>query len=85
MKYHLGIKEGNVRELFKSASTPTQESHGSKYLCTIGPFKTRRGAIFMRDHGRNNPHCQTVSQAERIAAGQKYDIALRKWIKPAVK
>lgn len=33
----------------------------------IGPFRTVRGAEFMRQYGEGNPHCQTVGDAERLA------------------
>ncbi len=72
---------GGSRELFRSATVPTFDTHGARYGATIGPFRTKRGAIFMRDHGRANPHCQCVNDAERIAAGYSYDIAIRKWVR----
>ena len=58
---------GVKREVFTSASEPTEQSHGHLYVAAIGPFRTLRGARFMRDHGRGNPHCQTVADAERLA------------------
>ena len=57
----------HVAVVFRSERTPTSETHGDKYKCVIGPFMTRRGAEFMRDHGYLNPHCQTVADAERLA------------------
>ncbi len=81
IKYHVGLKDAGVRELFKSAAEPTRESHGNIYLATIGPFRTKRGAVFMRDHGAGNPHCSCVNDAERIAAGFMYDIVLCRWVK----
>jgi hypothetical protein len=66
MKIYLGLKQNN-REVFKSATTPTQESHGHLYNAIVGPFRTMRGAKFMRDHGARNPHVQNVADAERIA------------------
>jgi hypothetical protein len=64
--YYLGLN-GTTRELFKSSITPTEEFYGDKYKIVIGPFKTKRGAIFMRDYGNNNPHLQTVNDAERLS------------------
>jgi len=58
---------GVKREVFTSAEEPTTESHGHLYHAVIGPFPTLRGARFMRDHGRGNPHCYTVADAERLA------------------
>ncbi len=54
------------REVFNSATVPTEQSHGHLYGATIGPFRTRRGAEFMAANG-NNPHCQSVADAERLS------------------
>jgi hypothetical protein len=66
-RYYVGIGPDLKRKLFRSASTPEAHTHGSIYSAVIGPFRTKRGAEFMRDHGANNPHCQTVREAERLA------------------
>ena len=58
---------GTRRTVFYSKQEPTTESHGHLYDAVIGPFKTCNGALFMRNHGRNNPHCQTVEDAERLS------------------
>lgn len=57
----------NKRELFYFAGTPEFSLHGDKYYCAIGPFRTRAGAIYMRDRGENNPHCNCVADAEYLA------------------
>ncbi len=54
-------------EVFRSECVPTAESHGHRYFAAIGPFRTMRGAKFMADHGRGNPHLQDVAAAEKIA------------------
>ena len=33
----------------------------------MGPFRTKRAALFTQHHGQGNPHIQTVNDAERIA------------------
>lgn len=63
---------GSNYELFRSAETPTSESH-PQYSGVTGPFSTLRGAKFMLHFGHNNPHCQSVSDAERIAKQYNYD------------
>lgn len=68
-KYFIGLKEGK-RELFKCELIPTVELYGDQYLAVIGPFRTKRGAVFMRDYGAGNPHCRCVADAERIAKNQ---------------
>jgi len=63
---YVGLANGK-REVFKSDNAPTYATHGAKYQAVIGEFKTMRGAKFMRDYGANNPHIQTVNDAEKLA------------------
>ncbi len=69
-------------EIFRAAITPTDESHGKTYALCSGPFRTIRGAVFMRDFGFLNPHCQCVADAERLAKhyAHKWDKANKKFI-----
>ena len=62
----VGGKNGK-REIFRHHGKPDEVSHGHLYSYAIGPFRTMRGAEYMRDYGANNPHLQTVADAERIA------------------
>jgi len=66
MKPYVGCKAGKW-VVFKSFVKPTEKTHGNLYNAVIGPFRTVRGANFMRDYGQGNPHCVTVSDAERLA------------------
>lgn len=54
-------------EVFRFNAEPTGGTHGGKYTYAIGPFRTVRGARFMASFGQNNPHCQSVGDAERLA------------------
>lgn len=72
-KIFVGCK-GIQREVFKSENVPTYESHGHKYNACIGPFRTMRGANFMAKYGLGNPHCQTVTQAERLGKNMNLKI-----------
>lgn len=65
-RWYVGVHKYG-RTAFRSARTPTEGSHGLLYHACIGPFQTRRGAVFMARYGGNNPHCATVSDAERLA------------------
>ena len=65
-RFYIGYANGG-RWLFSSATLPTTETHGESYRSVIGPFRTKKGAEFMRDFGAGNPHCQTVADAERLA------------------
>ena len=67
MKYYCGLKSNGEREVFRCAEMPTRATYGAHYWAVIGPFRTRRGAQFMAQCGYNNPHLQTVADAERIA------------------
>lgn len=58
---------GLKRKKFYYDGTPTQESHGKWYRAVIGPFKTDKGADLMVSSGGNNPHIQSVDDAERLA------------------
>lgn len=59
--------DGTGWAIFKSELEPSYASHGRLYRYVIGPFQTLRAAEFMAEHGKGNPHLQTVADAERIA------------------
>jgi hypothetical protein len=69
-KIWVGVKRGK-REIFKYHEEPGAESHGHLYGYAIGPFRTMRGAEIMRDYGANNPHLQSVAEAERMASTER--------------
>ena len=67
-KFYVGLSaSGSLRRWLFNDVEPIKNNHGDQYVAIIGPFATKRGAIFMRDYGEGNPHCQTVSDAERLA------------------
>jgi hypothetical protein len=49
---------------FLASNAPTEVSG---YLYVIGPFKTKRGALWAEKYGKDNPHFQHVNDAERYA------------------
>ena len=65
---YVGIGPDGKRKVFRSASKPEAETQGSIYSAVIGPFRTVCGAEFMAKFGAGNPHCQSVADAERLAA-----------------
>ena len=67
MKWYVGIK-GNTRMNFRSERKPTQATHGDRYDAVVGPFRTKRAAFWAVSQF-NNPHFQTVADAERISRG----------------
>jgi hypothetical protein len=67
-QWYVGAVRGRF-EAFRSAVTPTEGTHGVKYFAAIGPFDTKRGALWAEKYGYDNPHFQHVRDAERIARG----------------
>lgn len=59
---HMG---GRIDEVFACDHVPTHASHGARYAAVVGPFRTKRAAVFM-SRTAPNPHCRTVSEAERL-------------------
>lgn len=70
-KLYVGVKPDTTREVFRASQTPTKETHGNVYAYTIGPFRTKGGADFMAEYGKNNPHCRCVAEAEKLAKQEK--------------
>jgi len=66
VRYYVGVNKG-VRKVFRSSHIPTAASHGRLYAAVIGPFRTKGGADVMAKYGGNNPHLQTVTEAEKMA------------------
>lgn len=66
-RFYVGHSRKGADEVFKCEGAPTEYRYGHLYFAVTGPFRTKRGASFMARYGRGNPHCQTVSDAERIA------------------
>jgi len=65
-KIFVGINKDLGRNLIVSQTTPNRHSH-PEYIYAIGPFKTKRGAMFMQKYGQQNPHCRCVSDAEKLS------------------
>jgi len=66
MKYWIGLRQCKFKA-FQSAETPTKETHGKEFSAAIGPFVTKRAALWAEKYGFNNPHFQTVNDAERLS------------------
>jgi hypothetical protein len=65
-RIYLGYLAYHTPEIFRSETTPTFATHGDRFAAVVGPFRTKRGAAFMRDYGSGNPHCRCVSEAEKL-------------------
>jgi len=71
MKWYVGIAATTRAYIaFRASDTPTE---ASGYLAVIGPFKTKRGALWAEKYGRSNPHFQHVDDAERYAKNEARD------------
>jgi hypothetical protein len=54
-----------VDAVFPCEAVPTFESHGHLFAAVVGPFRTKRAAVFMAMTAPN-PHCHCVADAERL-------------------
>jgi hypothetical protein len=63
-KYYIGITNVVTRqgEIFLYENEPTEQTHGHKYMYVIGPFTTKKAAVYMIDH----PYCSSVYDAEKL-------------------
>lgn len=67
-RWYVGISPGKRYQAFKATTTPTVESHGAVYLYAIGPFRTKRAALWVERFGPfSPPQFHTVNDAERLA------------------
>ena len=55
----------NKLEAFCCFDIPTPFCY--PYQAVIGPFRTKRAALWSEKYGFNNPHFQTVNDAERLS------------------
>ena len=66
-RWYVGISVFTMKyKAFQSEAEPTSQSHGLYYIAVIGPFITRRAAIWTQEHGKGNPHFCHVTDAERL-------------------
>ena len=69
-RYYIGRRKNcnkpGCYDVFRAAGHPTEVAYGTRYSFVIGPFRTRRGAGCMANYGWNNPHLQSVADAERL-------------------
>lgn len=60
--------QGDLRVAFAYHKPPTRENYGSAFDKVVGPFRTKRAAEVMAKCGQDSPYCQTVRDAELLAA-----------------
>lgn len=66
-KWYVGYMQREMGfEAFRFDREPTIGTHGTIYAAVIGPFRTKRAALWTEKHGFLNPHVQTVDDAERL-------------------
>lgn len=81
-RFYVGYKDNKLVPII-TKSVPIAETHGHLGPI-IGPFRSKMGMEFFVKYGYNNPHCQTVHEAEMIVRGFMWDLALMKWVKRSV-
>ena len=65
MNWYVGLAATTYALIaFRASATPTETSG---YLAVIGPFRTKRAALWAEKYGSNNPHFQHVNDAERLS------------------
>ena len=69
-RWYVGLRSGK-RFAFKADTDPTQATHGDRFDAVTGPFRTKRAAFWAVSQF-NNPHFQTINDAERISKGADY-------------
>jgi hypothetical protein len=68
-KLYVGRAHGRP-EVFRSATEPSEATHGALYFAVVGPFRTR-AAAYLDARTYPNPHIQCVADAERIIRYRK--------------
>jgi hypothetical protein len=69
MRHHFYIGIDRLTHKFKAfryIKTPTEANCGDLFAAVIGPFKTKRAALWAEQYGQNNPHFRHVDDAERL-------------------
>jgi hypothetical protein len=66
MRWYVGIKSANHYVAFRYAYSPT-ELDDLPYLAVIGPFTTKRAALWAEKYGPMNPHFRHVNDAEHFS------------------
>jgi hypothetical protein len=61
-RWYVGFADGKWN-LFNFNTIPTYATHGSRYICVVGPFRTKRGAKWASEH----QNFESVYNAEREA------------------
>jgi len=65
-KWYVGINDGKY-EAFRTPTEPTRKTHSFLYAAVIGPFRTKRAAMWAEKNGNMNPHFYGVNDAERLS------------------
>jgi len=67
-KWYIGMVYETLKyHAFNSLPYPSRETMGNEYLYVVGPFKTKRAAKWAEKYAYDNPHFNTVEDAERIS------------------
>jgi hypothetical protein len=66
-RWYVGIEKAGLYRAFRARLRPSPKKYGRKFGYIIGPFRTKRGALWAERFGMGNPNFTHVDAAERIA------------------
>ena len=66
MKWYVGMIKGELVR-FRSELTPEETKWGQVYNAVIGPFRTKRAALWAEKYGYMNHHFYNVKDAEKLS------------------
>ena len=68
-RWYIGLIGGKFQAFREKSTLTIKEKTWPPYPYTaiIGPFNTKRGALWAEKYGQGNPHFQCVMDAERMS------------------
>jgi len=66
-KWYVGRDKAWTYRAFSLAYRPTERKQGRRWVYVIGPFRTKRAALWVERFGELNPHFRSVEDAEQLA------------------
>jgi len=70
-KWYYGYVKGGGKEVFKSPTRPTVETHGDKYNAVVGAFPTKKEALLRAGKLYNQAYPQIGQFHERTKQKEK--------------
>lgn len=68
IKVFCGIQSGRVKEIFTGIAKGSERDYGYRFDSVMGPFRTYRAAVFVRNFLNENPGAKiSVTKAEKLS------------------